>query len=145
MSEEISNFQDHINQLFLTDSKVFYLLVDKELRVQLWHGESDHYGFTNLQQGQERSDDLSFINGLESAAPFTRLDFLATPSGKHAHILVSRSAEGWGLAFLDVSREADELRSHQQKANNLRLEMEQKEKQLSEMKSNLEQLQKQIK
>jgi len=144
MSKEITDFSACINNIFLSENRVFCLMVDKALKVQAWQGEGEYYGFNELQQGRDLSDELPYMVGLPADESFIRLDFVMTAGNHHAHILISNYEQSWGIAYLDAGQEAEGLRHQQQRANNLGLEMELKDQQLAELKKNLQQLHKRI-
>lgn len=123
MNPVIEQLTSYIGKLHSTQAKPFFLLVTDEFRCVEWSGPATHYGFDSPSRGDDLSDKVLFLVGLEeSEMPSLQLPFLDIGyNGITAQVHVVRMRDGWGLAFLDVTQEKDARHHYQQTAHQLQL------------------------
>jgi signal transduction histidine kinase/ActR/RegA family two-component response regulator len=115
-------------------ARPLYLVVDEDLRLRAASGDGSYYGFPALVPGAGLAQPLAFLQGADPrAAAEQTLELVETPSGAAADVHIVPLADGWGLAYLDATRERDVRRRHQQAANELALLHERRERLLAEL------------
>lgn len=142
MNYAIKTLRDFVVKRYFSDTHTFYLLVDPNYRVVAWEGPGEHFGLGDLHAGDDLNERLLFLAGLDQERePFTRLDFVETPSGASAHLHIAYLKSGWGLVFMDASRDHDDLQRQHQKANESVLNSFRQESLLRETQQHQRQLQ----
>ena len=142
MEEFITRLRRYVAKLHARERKPFYLLVDNQYRALHWSGPADHYGFTQLEEGSDQSDQLLFLVGLDQAEESTtKLPFIDIGyNNVTAQVHAIRLKNGWGLAFVDVSDEKQGRLRYQQLAHELSLAQAKQEKLYAELREAHDQL-----
>lgn len=115
-------------------ARPYFLVVDRDYRVRESAGQGDRYGFSDVRPGLDVGERLLFLQGsVGDPENYTVLETVETPAGTWADIHVLALTDGWGLAYLDVSRERQRRARSQQAAHELQLLSEQRERLLEEL------------
>lgn len=135
MSESVlPRLKDYVSGVFSQRARPFFLVVDRDYRVREWLGEGGYYGLPELRTGTAVGESLLFLQGTaERPDAYTVLETVETPAGTWADVHVVALKEGWGLAYVDVSRERHRQAKFQQAAHDLSLLSEQRERLLGEL------------
>jgi len=145
MNYAIKTLRDYVVQRYFNDAKTFYLLVDTSHRVIAWEGPGAHYGLDGLNSGDDLGSKLPFLTGLDQdALPFTRLEFVETPSGAAAHLQIAYLKSGWGMVFMNATQEREDLQRHHQKVNERTLSCLKQESLLNEARRSQKVLQERV-
>ena len=126
MSEQsnspIERLSAFLNEREERRSRPLFLLVNDAFELIDARGQAEHYGFESLQRGQNLSDKLLFLVGLEDeTASITTLPTLDTGKGVYAQVHAVRVRNGWGLAFTDTTEQTHLQHRYQQLAHDLSL------------------------
>jgi len=129
MDEVIGRLRRYVDNLQQLERKPFYLLVDEQFHALQWSGNAAHYGFANIQRGDDLSDKLLFLVGLEEHHEIaSKLPHLDIGNGISAQVHTVRLKNAWGLAFIDASEQHAVQLRYQQLAHELALAKEKQEK-----------------
>ncbi len=134
MNAELEHLTQQFDEVLNQAAKPLYLVVDEAHRLLSVSGDSTYYGLGDLLPGSNVSETLAFLVGADRqpGTPFL-IELVETPSGKAANIHVFALPRGWGIAYLDATRERDELQRRQQATNELALLHQRRERLLQEL------------
>lgn len=140
----------YIRSIWLADSIIAYLHIDKQGNLVSWGGHPRHYGLSNLTAGQPATEQLCFLEGLLSVPHSQRLDFVNLGSERYANVHIIPAADGIWVLLIDATLEHDQKQKMQQQVNELTLltyrqsqllqELETARKALEEEKQKLEEI-----
>ncbi len=121
MDEPLKQLSGHIKRMLAQEARPFYVILDPEGQLSESYGDGAYYGYS-LKSGESAEAQFPFLVGLEAlTAPSLKLEVVQTPSGKAANVHLLRIGQGWGIAFLDATRQRENQRHHQQLAHDLHL------------------------
>lgn len=135
MHKVLEQLSSYIGSLHTREKRPFFLLVDEQYRGIDSSGDAAHYGFPEPPHGNDLSAQLLFLVGMEqSQQPELKLPFLDIGhNGISAQVHAIRLQDGWGLAFIDVTREMQHRLQYQQQAHEVELLRGEQEKLLYQL------------
>lgn len=96
------------------------ILLDLQMKVMVWTGNEDFYGFEDLRKGDDGKEKFPFLVGL-GLTHTLQLPFVDMNNGHAAHIDIIPGKDYWCIILIDATEQRNQQRQLQQKANELKL------------------------
>jgi len=121
-SSPIDRLSDFLQEREQKRSHPLFVVVNDDFELIDARGAAEHYGFGPLKRGQDLSEKLLFLVGMETqGAGITTLPVLDVGNGVFAQVHAVRVRNGWGLAFSDTTEQTKLQHQYQQLAHELAL------------------------
>lgn len=108
------------------------ILLDPDGKVSAAAGPLANFGIEEIHAGADACDALPVLHGLDLGTA-AELPMVAMPTGRRAHVVITPSATNVEVLLLDTTTAWEQQRELQQKANDLSLASEQRERLLREL------------
>jgi len=113
---------------------VAYVCVDRNMSVTSVKGNLAYYGYFNIATGSDITDHMDFMVGLDADTDID-LAFLHSPSDVPISVSLMQNLDELIIVITDVSKQAEQRRLLQQKANENELLLNKQEKLLAQLES----------
>jgi len=111
----------YIRSMWMAETIITYLHVDKQGNLQSWGGHPRHYGLSNLIADRPATEQLYFLEGLLTTPHSQKLEFVGLAADRYAHVSIIPTTEGTWVLLFDATAAHDQKQKMQQQVNELSL------------------------